>query len=144
MSTFAISLHFSEVQVAHCTMDFALWLLVLYSLFLPWLNSSHKHIHENTHDLKQLPVFHLECEHSFWYVLASVSDIILQDSHDQNDLASAWVLSSLLTSECSVLMLLWQFLFTPNLILFSVIIEMFWTIHKEHSAVPLYCKEKRY
>lgn len=99
MSTFAISLHFSEVQVAHCTMDFALQLLVLYGLFLPWLNSSHKHIHENPGDLKQLPVFRFECKHSFWCVLASGSDIILQASHDQNDLA--WVLSSLLTSERS-------------------------------------------
>ena len=101
MSTFAISLHFSEVQVAHCTMDFSLWLLVLYGLFLPWLNSSHKHIHENTHDLKQSPVLGFEHGHNFWYVLASGSDIILQDSHDQNNLALAQVLSSLLTSECS-------------------------------------------
>lgn len=101
MSTFAISLHFSKVQVAHCTMDFTLWLLVPYGLLLPWLNSSHKHIHENTNDLKQLPVCHFQCKHSFWYVLVSGSDIIFQGNQDEKDLASTWVLSSLLTSECS-------------------------------------------
>lgn len=102
MSTFAISLHFSEVQVAHCAMDSVLWLLVLYGLFLPWLNSSHKYIHENTNDLKQLPpVFCSGCEHSYRYALAGASRRGLQNSRAQNDRASAGVLCSPLTSECS-------------------------------------------
>lgn len=101
MSTFAISLHFSEVQVAHCAMDSVLWLLVLYGLFLPWLNSSHKYIHENTNDLKQLPVFCSGCEHSYRYALAGASRRGLQNSRVQNDRASAGVLCSPWTSECS-------------------------------------------
>lgn len=41
-----------------------------------------------------------------------------------------------------VLMLLSQFLFTPNIILFSVIFVLFWMICKEHSVEPLHCEKK--